>query len=334
MNLFEYLYYIGYSLDKRLKLQRQKRLPYPVISIGNITVGGTGKTPTTIAIAQEAKKRGFFPIILTRGYKGKAKGPCLVETAKGSSLLYGDEPLLMAERLRDVPIVKCSDRYKGGVFFLKAHESAMSHQPIFILDDGFQHWRLYRNIDIVLIDGTNPFGNRKMLPVGPLREPLNELRRADIYVITKTNNETLLDELKDINPHAPVYFSRYRVSSLRDFAGNKYPIDILRDRKIYAFCGIANPDSFRQTVLSLSGRQIEFKAYKDHHKYARSDIDYLMRQNKHLNCDFFVTTEKDMVKLKELNITDKFLYIEIEFYVDSSFYDSIFNYPFSTRGQI
>ncbi|MDA8214878.1 MAG: tetraacyldisaccharide 4'-kinase [Nitrospiraceae bacterium] len=351
MTPLEFLYYIGYSLDKRFKLKRQKRLPYKVISVGNITVGGTGKTPATIAIAEEAKKRGFSPIILTRGYKGKAKRPCFVKGSDELSVMsdgsknslnalrithrasrfYGDEPILMAERLKDVPIVKCSDRYEGGMFALQ-HLSTHSpihpftHSPIlFILDDGFQHWRLYRDMDIVLIDGLNPFGNRRMLPIGPMREPLNELKRADIFVVTKAKNKALSDELGDINPEAPVYFSEYRIRKVRDMDGNEYPIEMLKDKKVYAFCGIANTDSFRQTVLSVAGEARGFRAYRDHYKYTKTDMDYLKKQCKDLTCDFLITTEKDKVKLKELNLPEKILCIEIGFFIDKAFFDYIFD---------
>ena len=343
MTLPEIFYYIGYSLDKRYKLKRQQRLPHKVISIGNITVGGTGKTPATIAVAEEAKKRGFSPIILTRGYRGKAKRPVFVQqSAKENSLLrhsitpsllYGDEPVLMAERLKDVPIVKCADRYEGGMFFLQNYEpSAMSHQPIFILDDGFQHWRLYRDMDIVLVDGLKPFGNRRMLPIGPLREPLKELKRADIFVVTKTRNESLSNELRGINPHAPVYFSEYRMLGLRDSNGTELPMETLKNKKVYAFCGIANPESFRQTVLSITGDIAGFKIYGDHYKYTETDILYLGKQCKALNCDFLITTEKDMVKLRELNTPDNLLCVEIGFYVDEGFFDYLFGGTYHNGG--
>jgi tetraacyldisaccharide 4'-kinase len=338
----EFLYYIGYSLDRRFKQKQQKRLPYPVISIGNITVGGTGKTPATIAIAKEAKERGFSPVILTRGYRGKAKGPCLVLARKlgrtevrkscSSALEAGDEPVLMAEKLNDVPIVKCANRYEGGMFaFTNLPIHQFTHSPIlFILDDGFQHYNLHRDIDIVLIDGLNPFGNRRMLPIGPLREPLNELKRADIFVVTKAKNKALSDELRDINPEAPVYFADYRIHKVKDMDGNEYPIEMLKDKRVYAFCGIANPDPFRQTVLSVAGEARGFRAYRDHYKYAEADILYLGQQCKDLNCDFLITTEKDMIKIKELQVSNfKFrinniLCLEIEFCVDSSFFDEVF----------
>ncbi len=151
MGIFEFIYYLGCSAKKHYSLKHQKRLPHRVISIGNITAGGTGKTPAAIAIADEAKKRGFYPVILTRGYKGKAKGPCFVQDA-GSQIqdarygirdekhhascimhhasydLFGDEPLLMSEILKDVPIVKCADRYEGGMFALQNLKS--THSPI------------------------------------------------------------------------------------------------------------------------------------------------------------------------------------------------------------
>lgn len=350
MTPLEFLYYIGYSLDKRLKLKRQKRLPYPVISIGNMTVGGTGKTPATIAIAEEAKKRGLQPIILTRGYRGKEKGPCFVNASSvesqassvenqrsvaqrithHASRLYGDEPILMAERLQAVPIVKCSDRYEGGIFALNSITPSLHNPIVFILDDGFQHRQLHRDVDIVLIDGENPFGNRRMLPAGTLREPLKELKRADRFVITKLKNETLLNELKGINPDAPVYVSGYRIRKVMDMDGNEYPVEMLRDKKIYAFCGIANPESFKQTVLSLYGKLSGFKAYRDHHRYSESDVLYLQNQCKTLNCDFLLATEKDMVKIKEIQNANfkiqinNILYLAIDFCVEPEFFDEVF----------
>ena len=157
MNFPEYLYYLGLSAKKYIALKNQKRLPLRVISIGNITLGGTGKTPAAIAVAEEAKKRGFRPIILTRGYKGTAQGPCFV--TKGEKPLLnaeqaGDEPMLMAERLTGVPIVKGSDRYSAGLFALQyfnPQPSTFNPQFLFILDDGFQHWNLYRDRNILLI---------------------------------------------------------------------------------------------------------------------------------------------------------------------------------------
>src|SRR5208283_620267 len=225
MTPLEFLYYIGYILKKKLSFRLQRSLPYAVISIGNITVGGTGKTPAAIAVAEESIKRGFSPVILTRGYRGRAKGPCIVcpdrllagsFTGNPRAVIYsvkdaGDEPVLMAERLKGVPVIKSASRYDGGVFALESFLSSPAAPFIFILDDGFQHWGLHRDANIVLVDGLNPFGNRQMLPHGILREPLGELKRADIFVITRRRDERLADELRDAWPGKPVYFSEYRV---------------------------------------------------------------------------------------------------------------------------
>jgi tetraacyldisaccharide 4'-kinase len=221
MHPFEFLYYLGSSARKYYSLKYRRQLPRRVISIGNITTGGTGKTPATIALAEEAKRRFLFPVILTRGYRGKAKGPCFVSKGEGPLLSAeeaGDEPRLMAERLTGVPIVKGADRYEAGLFALKELEAeSWKHEPlVFILDDGFQHWRLQRDKDIVLVDALNPFGNGTLLPFGRLREPLHSLERADIVVLSKSTGggqegrgrmpaDPVEREIRKYNATAPVF---------------------------------------------------------------------------------------------------------------------------------
>lgn len=356
MMLSEFIYYIGYSVKKRYCLKNRKRLPFKVISIGNITVGGTGKTPAAIAVAEEARRRGLNPVILTRGYRGKAKGPCFVqssqqigETGEGkdpslithasaptvgnSSLLYGDEPVLMSERLKDVPIIKCADRYEGGLFALNSLPITHYPSPVFIIDDGFQHWKLHRDVNIVLINGQNPYGNRKMLPMGPLREPLPELKRADLFVITNSLEgeknlsvtSELVTELNRYNPAAPVFFPEHRLTGIRDVNGGRVEIDTLKGKRVYAFCGLANPESFRQTVLSLGCDICGFKSFRDHYKYSDKDMSCLETQAKALKADFLITTEKDMVKLRDLKIPENILCAEISLHADAAFFDRIFS---------
>ena len=338
MTPLEFLYYIGYLLKKQRSVRLQRSLPYTVISIGNITVGGTGKTPATIAVAEESIKRGFSPVILTRGYRGRVKGPCIVHPDKllagsftGNPLAVihtvkdaGDEPVLMAERLKGVPVIKSASRYEGGIFALQSFLSNPAAPFIFILDDGFQHWGLHRDINIVLVDGLNPFGNRKMLPPGILREPLGELKRADIFVITRCRDERLADELRDAWPGKPVYFSEYRVVRARNKAAAELPLEALRNKRAFVFCGIAHPESFRQTLASLSLLPAGFKAYRDHHFYTPSDMHNLERQSRGLQCDVLLTTEKDMIKLKELKIPDTVFSLEMEWSTDAAFYDEVF----------
>jgi tetraacyldisaccharide 4'-kinase len=170
--------------------KKPDKLPAKVISIGNLTLGGTGKTPAVISIAQEAKKRGFTPCVLARGYKGKAKETCFI--SKGEKPLLnsreaGDEAYLMAEILKGMPVVKGKNRYEAGKLALENFQSEI----LFILDDGFQHWRLHRDIDVLLIDATDPFGNEKLFPEGIMREPFSAIRRAHFIVITKADVELI-----------------------------------------------------------------------------------------------------------------------------------------------
>jgi len=230
----------------------------------------------------------------------------------------------MAERLKGVPVIKSASRYEGGIFALQSFLSNPEAPFIFILDDGFQHWRLYRDINIVLIDGLNPFGNRKMLPLGILREPLGELKRADIFVITKCRDEQLAEELRDAWPGKPVYFSEYRVVRARNRAAAELPLEALRNRRAFAFCGIAHPESFRQTLASLSLLPAGFKAYRDHYFYTAADMHDLERQSRRLQCDVLLTTEKDMIKLKELEIPDTVFSLEMEWNTDAAFFDDVF----------
>jgi len=352
MNILEYLYYLGLSAKRHVSLRKRKKLPCRVISIGNITVGGTGKTPATIALAEEAKKRGFRPVILTRGYKGTAKGPCFVSEGEGpllSASQAGDEPFLMAERLRGVPIVKGPDRYASGIFALQAlgtekgaegagqkekarDGSAFGLQPLalrqilFILDDGFQHWKLHRDKDIVLIDAGNPFGNRKLLPSGRLREPLTELKRADVITITKSDREDsgLISEVRKYNAHAPVFFSGHRAVSLSLPSGEKQPPAWLQGKHVYCFCGLADPGSFRHTVAATGADIAGMKIYPDHYPYTQQDIATIMKECGRSGAGWVVTTGKDMAKIRGLDLPENIIIIEVAFTVDQPFFDSVF----------
>lgn len=327
MTPLEALYCAGYALKKRYALARRKRLPCPVVSLGNLTVGGTGKTPATIAVAEEALSRGLSPVILTRGYRGKVRGPRFVsrgERPEMSAADGGDEPVLIAERLRGAAVVKCPDRYEGGMFALK-HLDADGRGPVlFILDDGFQHFRLHRDRDVLLIDGTDPFGNRRLLPLGPLREPITGLCRADHIVVTKTRNEPLLRELAQLGLRAPVYDGRYAVSGVRNDEGAVRSPDWLGDKRVYAFCAIAGPASFRDTIGSLCAEVVGFEAFRDHHLYTQREIDGIIERSLRARCDAILTTEKDMVKLRHLNLAGRIHCIAISFEVDRAFFDDLF----------
>jgi len=358
MTIIEGLYYIGYSIKKQQALKHQKKLPCRVFSIGNLTVGGTGKTPATIAVAEEAKKRGLMPCILTRGYKGSRRGTCFV--SKGDKPLLneeeaGDEPILMAERLKGVPVIKGADRYEAGKFALGSLPEAL-RPDVFILDDGFQHWRLFRDKDVLLIDGTNPFGNRRLLPLGPLREPLNAIARADIIVITKADKsvrsqesgvpptqpspsrgegkgggdrshqsiKSLIEEIRRFNAKAPLFFAEHRPSKFITATGDVFPLEWARGKNCFGFSGIGNPVSFKETLLT-AGLQVKgFKSYRDHYRYNAGDLEKITEDAEKTGADWIATTEKDIMRLKKLDMPRKLVALAIEFRVDERFYEEVF----------
>src|SRR4030043_566767 len=353
MILPEFLYYLGYSIKKRHVFKNQKKLPHKVISIGNLTLGGTGKTPATIALAEEAREIGFKPCILTRGYRGRARGPCFVSRGERPVLdayQAGDEALLMAEKLKGVPIVKGKDRYKAGMFSLSSLSPALC-PDLFILDDGFQHWRLFRDVDILLIDSSNPFGNRRLLPLGSLREPIGAINRADIIVLTKTPThpspskvgidsyrwagkgrgnksqmskvKNLIEEIKRYNSKASVLFAEHRPSKFIKTTGETMPVEWAKDKKLFGFGGIGSPQSFRATLLSVDINLTGFKAFRDHYRYNQSDIHTIIDDAKMGGAEWIVTTEKDIMRLKRLEIPENLISLGIEFNVDKRFYEEV-----------
>jgi tetraacyldisaccharide 4'-kinase len=340
MTFFELLYYLGYSIKKRYALKNQKRLPHKVVSIGNITLGGTGKTPATIALAEEANKMGFKPCILTRGYKGNAKDPCFVSIGEEPLLeeyQAGDEALLMAEKLKRIPIIKGKNRYKAGMFALSSLPLALC-PDLFILDDGFQHWGLFRDKNILLIDSTNPFGNRKLLPLGPLREPICAISRSDVIVITKTDEvrnqkskvKSLVEEIKKYNSKASIFFAGHRPSIFKTMTGEVFSLDWVRNKKFFGFCSIGNPKSFKETLLSVDTELIGFKTFRDHYRYSHDDIQAITGISKRYGTDWIVTTEKDIMRLKKLAVPQNIVALVIKFMIDEEFYDEVLGFKHET----
>ena len=340
MGIPEYLYYIGLSAKKAFSLKNQKKLPCRVISVGNLTVGGTGKTPATIALAGEAKRRGFSPVILTRGYRGSAKGPCFV--TKGEGLLLnaaeaGDEPVLMAGKLPGVPIVKGGNRYEAGLFALRYFRPQLSTPdtgPVFILDDGFQHWRLYRDKDVLLIDSGDPFGNRALLPFGKLREPLGAMKRADIVVLTQCKGphrlqankeaEGLIAEIKRYNADAPIFLSGHSIVKARLLSGEAMSQDRIKGSKVFCFCALGEPGSFTSTVASTGAVIAGTMTFRDHYSYSARDMARIKEAAGKSGAEWIVTSEKDMIKIRGLDLPENIIIIEIAISIDESFYDAAF----------
>lgn len=339
MNPLELAYYLGHLIKSRRDLRLRRRLPSRVISIGNITVGGTGKTPATISLARAACERGLTPIILTRGYKGKNPGPCFVGEGFGhltdtsgsgarhlppDPSLCGDEPVLMAEKLPGVAVVKCPDRYRGGLFALETLPAHLRSRVVFIMDDGFQHLRLHRDLDIVLIDGLNPFGNGRLLPLGILREPLAGLGRAGIFVITRCDSDAVRHRLAGLNPGAPVFTAPTAVTGITDMQGRPVTYESLSGKGLFGFCGVGNPGAFRRTLQELPGELRGFESLGDHCSYRGPDVDRLRRRAGSLGCDLLVTTEKDRVKLRKAGASGDILVVEIGLEAGDDFLDAVF----------
>lgn len=338
MHILEMLYFLGMSAKRAYMLGHQKRLPTKVISVGNLTTGGTGKTPCTIVLAQEAQRRGLKPVILTRGYKGTARGPVFVSHDEGPALTVqeaGDEPFLMATRLPGVPIVKGGDRYASGLY-------AMEHltpcgwdvaSTVFILDDGYQHWGLHRDKDILLIDATNPFGIGRLLPLGRLREPLAAIARADCIVFTRVTDHqdarkriaSLIAQVRRYNPDAPLFQAGQGPVSCRLAGGDPLPEDWLKGKKVYAFCGLGNPGSFWETLASVGAVVSGKRAFRDHYAYGGGvDMKTVEAAAAQAGAEWIVTTEKDIIKLPEHDVSGKLVVVDAGFSADSGFYDEVF----------
>ncbi|MFH1351797.1 MAG: tetraacyldisaccharide 4'-kinase [Pseudomonadota bacterium] len=299
-----------YGLGVRFRLLAYKRakrrsLPGFVVSIGNLTVGGTGKTPAACMLAEWARGEGYAVAILSRGYGGQYKTEVL-EVSDGDHIHAGqadtgDEPYLMAKRLRGVPVVLSKKRYQAG---LRAHKRFGTN--FYILDDGFQHRALKRDLDLLLIDASDPFGNGHLLPWGPLREPVGQLKRTDAFIITRTGYGASINDLKvflkNTFPDKPLFTSDHIPEGIVfPYGGKSYSPEFLRGKRVIAFAGIARPESFRKTLINLGAEVCLFKAFDDHHKFYADEIQDLISKKKGLGADYLVTTEKDWVRMENLN---------------------------------
>ncbi|HSA78472.1 MAG TPA: tetraacyldisaccharide 4'-kinase [Nitrospirota bacterium] len=283
---------------------RQQSLALKVISVGNITLGGTGKTPTVIQIAGLLLKNQKHPVIISRGY-GREDESDIVVVSDGGKILAdaksgGDEPLLISSVLSGVPVVVGSDRYKAAVFAQQKFNT-----DTVVLDDGFQHIRLKRDLDIVLVDAVDPFGNGKLFPAGVLREPLTALTRAHVVLITGTDKEEGLEELKRVirqNTKAKIFTARQVPAEITDItSGDTRPHTALRGTTVLAFSGIARPASFTKLLRTLGADIRAEVAYPDHYAYNKSELTALFKKAADANVSMIITTEKDAVKLKPWN---------------------------------
>jgi tetraacyldisaccharide 4'-kinase len=282
---------------------RTKRLPCRVISVGNITLGGTGKTPTVINIGGLLHRHGRRPLVLSRGY-GREDESGTEIVSDGASLVLdpavsGDEPAMIANRLAGVPVVVGSDRYSAGTFAVRRF-----HPGCIILDDGFQHIRLARDLNIALVDAGDPFGRGKLFPAGILREPLSALERADVVVITRVEQARDVDSLKETirrQTAARIFTARYAPRDLVNAAsGETRPLSTLHGAAVFAFAGIARPGSLASLLGSLGAVVKGTANYPDHHPYTKADLARVFQSAADGNAQMVVTTEKDSIRIKDM----------------------------------
>ncbi len=310
-----------------VRILRDSTLGVQVIAIGNLTVGGTGKTPVVEKFARELKDQGRTVAILSRGYRSKppplrkrlldklffrqdSTPPRVV--SDGKSLLLdsdtaGDEPYMLASNLKDVVVLVDKDRVKSGRYAIEKFGC-----DTLLLDDGFQYWKLRgRRQDIVLIDRQQPFGNERLLPRGTLREPPSHLARASTIFITKSDGNTaeLRKRITEYNPtagiieciHHPLYFEDV-------FTGQRCGLDLLKGRKLASLSGIAQPESFEQSLASLGGTLVYSKRFADHHRFTQQEILNAINRSKKRQAELIITTQKDAVRFPKIDRRDLPIY--------------------------
>ncbi len=277
---------------------KQKSVPCHTISIGNLVVGGVGKTPFTIFLASLLKNMGKKVMVVNRGYKSQIKQVVVSDGCRIflTPLEAGDEGYLLARNLRDIPIIKGENRYQAIMAVFKDFLP-----EIIILDDAFQHYALKRDLDIVLLSAYSPFGNGHLLPRGRLREPISALNRAQAVVITHVKQQNQVKKLKKFLkkrfPDLTVFTANIQIEKIISIQGKEIEISELSNKCLLAFCGLAEPVYFYQTCKDLNLCVTHFLNYPDHHRYTKKQVLHLIEIAKKNNIDALITTEKDMVKL-------------------------------------
>ena len=290
-----------------------RKLDCRVISIGNLTLGGTGKTPMVMMIAEALKRQGRKPAILSRGYKGNSSEEvnivCDGKRILLSSETAGDEPVMMAQRLKNIPILTGSNRFLTGQHALQNLEI-----DTLILDDGFQHLGLHRDTNILLLDHRNPFGNGMLFPAGDLREPIDEIQRADIICITRHTGDNKEDEIKEITKwNIPTLKTNLRLNSLLQLdTGEHFDIEKLKNQKVAAFCGIAKAHDFRHILEQFQAHLVLYRSFPDHHAYSSQDLKSIEQDAIQAKVKYILTTAKDAVKLKDISFSIPVLQVIID----------------------
>jgi tetraacyldisaccharide 4'-kinase len=302
---------------------KSRKLPVPVVVVGNLSAGGTGKTPLAAWLVLRLLDAGKKPVVISRGYRGRAEGEVRVvsdgEKVQVSARDAGEEPVLLSEKLEGVPVVMGRDRHRAGMLALERFSP-----DCLILDDGFQHLALQRDMDIVLLDAGMPVQDDDLIPRGRLREPPSALARADLIVIARAKEEKpdMIEYLKTWNPDAPVFFMRYVPQDMEQ-----------KGKRALAFCGIGSPGYFFELCKEQGMELVDRVAFPDHHNYSMEDVKKLEKRAESLNADFLLTTEKDEIKLRGmqgLTLPVEVLKVEPDFFgKDDEFFNLVLKKIFS-----
>lgn len=331
LTLLSYIYAVllktrGWLYDCRILKQQQ--LPCGVISVGNIVAGGTGKTPAVIWIAKYLQNEGFQVGVLLRGY-GREDRHSILVVSDGEQILTpltesGDEARMIARKLPGVPVVVGKDRYSAGLEVIQLWEHP---NGVLILDDGFQRRQLGRDLDILTIDSTQPFGTGKLLPAGTLREPKTALKRADVLLLTRTDLAAESLNFKQFGQEKQVFQTCHQPTKLYQLStgsdrsesperDEEWALDLLKGQRILAVCGIGNPEAFAGTLWQLEPKAVELLAFPDHHRYSLADLNDISARARDIGVNIVVTTEKDSQKLEAFATTTEFSLPEsVQFFV-------------------
>jgi len=283
---------------------RSRKLPYPVICVGNLTFGGTGKTPLVAYLAVRLKESGYTPAVLSRGYKRKLGSSALLVSdgnqVLGTPKTCGDEPYLLARKLEGIVVAVGKNRFKAGQAVGK-----QPGRPVFILDDGFQHLKLDRNLDLLLIDGSRPLKNEALMPVGKLREPLSAMARADAIIVTRehliADLPELVREIRGWNPTAPIFPFSHEIDEVYDLKNQmRRSLSEFRGQRMIALAAIGNPTQFLKD-LELTGISVQDRfLYRDHHPFSQLELENVLKRCQESSAMGVITTQKDAVRLQGL----------------------------------
>jgi tetraacyldisaccharide 4'-kinase len=310
-----------------VRILRDSTLGVQVIAIGNLTVGGTGKTPVVEKFARELRDQGRNVAILSRGYRSKPPPlhklllnkiffredtvpPRVVSDGKSlllDSEMAGDEPYMLASNLKDVVVLVDKDRVKSGRYAIEKFGC-----DTLLLDDGFQYWKLRgRRQDVVLIDRQQPFGNERLLPRGTLREPPSHLARASVIFITKSDGNTkeLRERIIRLNPSAGIIECIHHPLYLEDvFTGQRVDLDFLKRRRVASLSGIAQPESFEQSLVEIGADLVYAKRFADHHRFTQQEVLNAINRGKKRQAEAIITTQKDAVRFPKIDRRDLPIY--------------------------